>query len=215
MTRISQIRYVCFWRRGAASSSHCRMRSRQASFPACPPRCGAMHSPASRCGLRSATAHGFLLVCGMNRHPHSIRRTSRCGVMILCVDRLLFSGTALGISVARRHGAALLWFHHLPGLGFQRKISRAAYARLGPTCGEIFLRTLHRKRVLTLGAGPCARLRPVCPEQIRRPTTEEITMYRNTVSLIGFAGKDAEPRTTTRTRTNRPANTSTAPNGTA
>jgi single-strand DNA-binding protein len=36
----------------------------------------------------------------------------------------------------------------------------------------------------------------VCPEQIRRFNTEEFIMYRNNVSLIGFAGKDAEARTT-------------------
>jgi single-strand DNA-binding protein len=149
----------------------------------------------------------------MNQHPHSIRRAiCYCGGMTFCVDRLLFSGTALGFSVAlaaRRRSALASatpagqlrarrgpHLRHPSGLGFQRRISRAAYARLQPTCGEIFLRTLHRKRVLTLGAGPCARLRPVCPEQIRRPNTEEIIMYRNSVSLIGFAGKDAEPRTT-------------------
>jgi single-strand DNA-binding protein len=90
----------------------------------------------------------------------------------------LFSGTALGLSVAlaARHRSALAsppWQVLVP-------------PRRAPS----------KKARFGLGSRALREASPVCPEQIRRSITEEIIMYRNSVSLIGFAGKDAEARST-------------------
>ena len=174
MVHPSTIRYRWLRRHRAARSSTRWMRFLVlASYPS-RTRQGAVESPACPDCIVSEIAYGFRLVCGTNRRPRSIHRVTHSGGLNLSLSPALLRHR-FG-PIRRPGGTAPLCFP-----------DSSPKASLGP-CS--------RKRILALGAGPCARLRPVCPEQIRRSNTEEIIMYRNQVSLIGFTGKDAEARTT-------------------
>jgi hypothetical protein len=163
MTRISQIRYMRFrWQRAAISSVR-RMRSILAIFPACLTRHCALLSPVYPDCVQSSTAHGFRLVCGTNQHPRSIRRLTHLSGLNLWFISRSSQAPLWAYPSPWRHGAALLWFHHPPGLGFQREISRAAYARLRPKCRRDFPLDPPQKARLGLGSRALREASPGVP----------------------------------------------------
>jgi hypothetical protein len=85
MAQICQIRYECFCRLQVAGSAICRLRSVVTKYPAFPARQGASQSPVRPDSIRSATALGFLLTCGMGCHPRSIHRVTCCSGFHLCL----------------------------------------------------------------------------------------------------------------------------------
>jgi len=94
------------------------------------------------------------------------------------VSRSLLGVTLRGLTGALRHGALLLPLCGPTGYGFQLR------------------RTLRKCRAWHLGAGPT---RSASPGVTRAAfgnfnKTENITMYQNKVTLIGFLGNDAEFR---------------------
>jgi hypothetical protein len=133
MTRIFPIRARRLCRYQADSSSIRRMRSGSANFSAYRmTRRGAVESPGLSGCVETVTVHGFPLVCGINRHQRAIHCVTHCGGYQSLVYLPLFSGTALGLSVARRHSPFCFAFRRPSGLGFQQQISRANNARLRP-----------------------------------------------------------------------------------
>jgi hypothetical protein len=215
MARISQIRSRRIRRRFAANSSVRQMRAVVAIISACPARHGASESLVHSDCVRAVKAHGFLLACGTNRHPRSTHRGKHSGGLILWLSS--------------RSSQAPLWAFPSPCGRLALLLLRLPEKSSRKEHREHFSKPSVNAELRHLGAGLCARLRPVCPEQIRSSNTEEIIMYR-----IAFHLSDSQARTprpvppttrshtpcyqsqrSPRTRTRVPANTSTAPNDTA